>query len=213
MNIILFGPQGSGKGTQSDLIEKKYGLYHLSVGDLLRKEAKKKTILGKKIAEIINSGVLVPDELVNEIIMRVSKSRKAKKGIIFDGYPRTKKQLDFLIKNFDIKAAFEVNIPARECIRRISSRRICSNCGRNYNIIWLKPKVKGKCDYCKSVLKQRDDDKPSQIRKRLLIYKKQTLPLRKYYSKKKILHIIDGTGSINQVFSKIDKILANIAHN
>jgi adenylate kinase len=207
MNIILFGPQGCGKGTQADLITRNHGLYHLSMGDELRAEIKKVTPLGKKIQEIVNSGALVPDEITNTLLMNVAKRHK---HIIFDGYPRREEQLQFLTKNFKIDAAIEIDLSETESIKRIASRRMCSKCGKNYNTIYLKPKVEGKCDIDGAVLVQRNDDKPAEIKKRLNIYKDQTEPLKKYYSKQKILHIIDGNQPIADVYKDIDRILKKI---
>jgi len=207
MNIILFGPQGSGKGTQAEAIEKEFKLYHLSMGDAFRAEIKNKTALGKKIKKIVDSGALVPYEITNTIALNISKDKKCKNGIIFDGYPRSENQLIFLKKHFHIDAAIELSLSEKESIRRIASRRTCSKCGRNYNTIYLKPKSAGYCDDDKTRLVQRDDDKPKEIQKRLNIYHSQTEPLKKEYNKLGILHVISGEQPIKKVIKDILKIL------
>jgi len=207
MNIILFGPQGCGKGTQAGLIEQKYRLYHLSMGDELRKEVKSGSALGQEIKSIINKGNLAPDSITNRILMNVAKRHP---NLIFDGYPRRKTQLDYIVKHFKIDAAIEIDLTEKESIRRISTRRVCPKCGRNYNIIWIKPKVPGKCDADGTILIHRDDDKPKEIKKRLGIYTKDTEPLKEYYKKIGILHVVDGNQPIKAVFSDIEKFLKRL---
>jgi adenylate kinase len=209
MNIILFGPQGCGKGTQADLIVKNYGLYHLSTGNELRSEIEKGTDIGKLAEGLINDGQLVPDDVVQNIILSRYHSQAAK-GIIIDGYPRNAAQWGFLKSNFKIDAAIEITVPEQASIDRIANRRMCPQCKRNYNIVTIKPKVEGICDVDGTALIQRDDDKPAEIIKRLKIYKEQTEPLKAEYSNLNILHIVDGTKSIENVYKDIDKILANI---
>lgn len=207
MNIILFGPQGSGKGTQAENIAKEFNLYHLSMGDELRKEIKSGSALGKKIADIVKSGALVPNDITNQIAFKISRIKAAKGGMILDGYPRADEQWRFVKDNFKIDAALELGLSEKESIRRISSRRICSKCGKNYNIIYLKPKVDGKCDDDGTKLAQRDDDTPKAIKDRLKIYHLQTEPLKKEYQKLGILHVIDGSQSIGDVYSDILDVL------
>jgi adenylate kinase len=207
MNIILFGPQGCGKGTQAEFLKKKFGVYHLSTGDALRAEIKNGTELGKKVKQIIDRGELAPSEIINDIVLNASKDKKAKNGILFDGYPRTKEQWDFLKQHIKIDAAIELNLSEEESIKRIASRWMCPKCGKGYNTIFLKPKVDGYCDDDKSKLIQRDDDKPKAIKDRLKIYRTQTEPLKKEYSKLGILHVIDGQQPIAKVSEDISKIL------
>jgi adenylate kinase len=208
MNIIIFGPQGCGKGTQADMLVEKYGSYHLSMGDELRKEIKNKTVIGKKVEKIMNGGFLVPNEITDRIALDRSKSRDAKKGIIFDGYPRTDEQWGFVKKNIKIDIALEIKLTSKESIRRIASRRMCPKCGKNYNLIWLKPKKTGCCDIDGARLIQRDDDKPKKVLKRLKIYALQTEPLKKEFKKIGILHIIDG----NQPIKKVNKDILDVLH-
>jgi adenylate kinase len=210
MNIILFGPQGSGKGTQADLLVEKYKLYHLSMGDELRKEIKKGTPLGKKISKIVNRGDLVPSKITNNISLKISKRKECKNGIIFDGYPRSMEQWIFLKNNFKIGATIEIILSEKESVRRIASRRVCPKCGHNYNTIWLKPKISRYCDIDHAKLIHREDDKPLEIKRRLKIYHTQTEPLKKEYKKQKILYTINGARPIKLVNNEIVKILKNI---
>ena len=204
MIIAIFGSQGSGKGTQAELLAEKFNLLHVSMGDCLRAESKKNTVLGKKIKSIQSSGNLVPVKITNKLFENILKKHK---NLLLDGYPRSFDQLQFLMKKTKIDYAIEVDLNKRDSIKRISSRRMCPKCNRNYNLIRIKPKVKGKCDYCKTNLIQREDDKPAAIKKRQEIYKNQTLPLKKVYKRLGILHIVDGSGSIKQVHESILKIL------
>jgi adenylate kinase len=212
MNIIIFGPQGCGKGTQANLLAKKYGLYHLSMGDELREEIARKSALGKKIKKTVDSGSLVPDTISNHLFMRAYNKNK-NKGIILDGYPRRKPQLDFVIKHIPVHAAIEIKLSKKESLRRISTRRICPRCERNYNTIWLKPKKKGVCDICKIPLVHRDDDKPKEITRRLQIYHRDTEPLRAYYAQKGILHVVNGDRTIAQVNKDIQNIVGTFTKN
>jgi len=210
MIILIYGPQGSGKGTQADIIARKTGLLHFSMGDALRREIKLGTDIGKKVEGIMLKGELVPATITNKLLVKAVKSPEARKGIIIDGYPRDEAQLAFYSKNFRTDCAIELNLSEKESIKRISTRRICPKCGRNYNIVWLKPKTAGKCDICKTALVQRADDKPVEVKRRLKIYRTNTLPIKKYYKKLGVLHIVDASGTIEEVNTVIMKILNNL---
>jgi adenylate kinase len=207
MNIVLFGPQGSGKGTQAEVIAKEFGLYPLSMGNELRAEIKAKTAIGKKVEKIMASGALVPAQITFDIILKKSKSKECSKGIIFDGFPRTEEQFTFLSKNFKIDAAIELELSEKESVSRIASRRMCPKCGKNYNIIFKKPKKDGFCDDDSTKLVIRDDDKPEEVKKRLAIYKSQTEPIKAQYKKLKILSVIDASKPIPDVSKAVLKIL------
>lgn len=210
MNLIILGPQGCGKGTQAELIAKKFKLYSLSMGDALRLEIKNKTALGKRIEKIVNSGGLVDPKITDDILLKTAKLKEAKNGLILDGYPRSIEQWDFLKKNFKLDVAIEITLSQKESVKRISSRRICSKCGHTYNIITHKPKVSGKCDADGSKLVQRDDDTPKMVISRLNTYHKRTEPLKKEYSKMKILHTVNGEKDIKLVHKDILNILKKI---
>jgi adenylate kinase len=210
MNIIILGPQGCGKGTQAELIAKKFKLFPLSMGEYLREEIKNKTALGKKIEPIVNSGGLVDPKITDNILVKVSKSKKAKNGLILDGFPRSIEQWGFLKKNFKIDAAIEIKLTEKESIKRISSRRVCSKCGHTYNLITKKPKNFGKCDFDNSKLIQREDDTPKKVKYRLKMYHKRTEPLKKEYKKLGILYSVNGEDKIENIYKNILKILNNI---
>ncbi|MFA5796545.1 MAG: nucleoside monophosphate kinase [Candidatus Woesearchaeota archaeon] len=206
MNIIIFGPQASGKGTQSQRVAEHYQLKHLSTGDAFRQEIKKGTALGKWIDHTINVlGELIPDDKTNEVIF--AHAEYFKTGIVLDGYPRNVAQYEFLKSHFQINAAIEITLPEDEIIARISSRRVCTQCGEGYNLITLKPKIDGECDKCHSPLVQRDDDKPEQIRKRLQIYYSQTTAITPLYHRDGIFYTVDGNKPIPEVASEIFRIL------
>jgi len=210
MIIVIYGPQGSGKGTQADIIARKTGLLHFSMGDALRKEVKSGTRIGKKVDSIMLKGELVPATITNSLLIKAVKSPEARKGIMIDGYPRDEGQLEFYSKNFKTDCAIELDLSETESIKRISTRRICPKCGKNYNTIWLKPKTEDKCDICKTTLVQRTDDKPTEVKRRLKIYKNNTLPIKRYYKKLGILHIVDASGTIGEVNTNIMNILKGL---
>jgi adenylate kinase len=207
MNIILFGPAGSGKGTQAELLSKELSLFHFSMGDALRAEIARNTVLGKEVASIINKGMLVSDDVAEKVMMSVLDIKAKGKGIIFDGFPRNADQVKRLKIFFNIDAAIEIKISDDEVITRISARRICPSCKKNYNTIWIKPKSEGKCNECNTSLIMRDDDKPPEIKKRLDIYKKLTLPMKKLLEEQGILFEVNGKQPISDVNKDILSIL------
>lgn len=206
MNIIIFGPQGCGKGTQADMIEKKYKLKHVVMGEYLRAEIKKKTAFGKKIEPLLKQGKLVDDKTINDLLLKITKKYKS---IILDGYPRTIAQADYLDNVMKINKAIYLKVRNKEVIKRISARRVCPKCNKNYNLIFIKPKKEGLCDDCKVKLIQRFDDKPKAIKERLQQYHELTEPLIAYYRKKGLLRTINGEPSINVVFKSIQKAIGS----
>lgn len=209
MNLIIFGPQASGKGTQAVRIAKHFGIQHISTGDIFRENISKGTELGKIAAELINKGDFVPDEITNKIVEDRIKKEDCEKGFILDGYPRNKIQaeyLDSLPQKIDVVINLEVS--EEEVIRRMSSRRVCVDCKDTYNILFLKPKEEGVCDKCGGKLVMRDDDKPEAIKKRLELYNEKTKPLLKFYEEKGILKIINGAQGIDEVFEDVKKNLS-----
>jgi adenylate kinase len=206
MNYIIFGPQGSGKGTQAEIICRKHKSFvHLSTGDILREEIKNKSKLGTLASKIMNNGNLVPDEIINKIVFKkVKQLNKEGKKIILDGYPRNINQAKFLInKNIPIKKIILLDIKDKSSIKRISSRYHCPVCGKNYNLIYesLKPKKDKICDKCNVELVQRQDDHKKAIKKRLKIYHQHTKPILDLF-KDKIIHI-NGEQSIKKVSEDI----------
>jgi len=203
LKIAMFGPQGSGKGTQAAMLAEKYNLPALSTGDIFRSEIKKQTDLGKSVESLINGGRLVPDEITNKIVLGELAKEKYKNGFILDGYPRNMNQLAALEKNIGLDWAILLAISDEEVVKRLASRRVCSNCGAIYNILNKPPQKEEVCDLCGEKLLMRDDDKPEAIKKRLAIFHTETEPVLAYYKEKNKLIEIVGAGSIEEVFEEI----------
>jgi adenylate kinase len=207
MNIIIFGPPGAGKGTQSDKIASKYQLFKISTGDLLRNEIKKGTLLGKKIEEIVNSGTLVSDNIINDLIEKIVSDKKYKNKIIFDGYPRNVQQaknLDTLLKKYEqkIDLVISLKVSLDLIIKRITGRLVCSKCGNIFNEFFNTPSSNLTC--CKDgTLKRRSDDNVETAKKRYETYENLTKPLLDYYSKSGLLKNIDGENKIEEIAIKI----------
>ena len=216
MRIILLGPAGSGKGTQADQIQKKYGFPKISTGDLLRKEVQEGSELGKKVAEIMKAGQLVSDEVVVEMVRLRIAADDCQRGYVLDGFPRNLNQARLLEKIEDKRpeTVFEIMVTEEEILKRLSGRRVCLQCGAVYNINNNKPNVDGVCDVCGSPLVIREDDKPEVIRERYKVYLETIKPLVEHYSRKKVLFQIDGQNSAEEIFlvasSIIDRRLAEV---
>ena len=202
---MIIGPQGSGKGTQAKLLEKKFNLVHVATGDLLREAVKKKKRIGLKIKDILEKGELVPDEIV---ISLIKEELKDSKNFILDGFPRTLEQTKALDKITKLDKVIDIIVSDKESVKRISGRRSCPKCGAVFHIITNPPKKRGICDNCGSELIQRDDDKEKVIKKRLKIYHEQTSLLEDFYRNEGILEEINGEQSIEKVFEDIVKVLA-----
>ena len=212
MKIIMLGAPGAGKGTQAKMLAEKYGIPHVSTGDIFRANIKNQTELGMEAKKYIDQGLLVPDELTVKILLdRVAKD-DCKNGYVLDGFPRTIPQAEVLDKavselNESIDFAINVDVKDENIIRRMSGRRACLKCGATYHIEHIPPKQEGICDTCGSELVLRDDDKPETFKKRLEVYHEQTQPLIDYYNKKGILREVDGSQDMKDVFNAIVSIL------
>ncbi|MCS3924764.1 adenylate kinase [Methanosalsum natronophilum] len=212
MNLILFGPPGAGKGTQAKKLAETYSIPHISTGDILRDNVQKGTELGLEAKKYMDSGELVPDDvLIGLIKVRLSEP-DANHGYLLDGYPRTKPQADALTDILEkiskpIDYVLNIDVQDEELVRRLSNRRICNSCGASYHLEFNPPKTNANCDSCEGKLYQRDDDKEEVILQRLSVYKKQTQPLIKYYDDQNILVTIDGKGQVEDIFNKITNIL------
>jgi adenylate kinase len=203
MKIIIMGPQGSGKGTQAEMIEKKYNIPHISTGDIFRQAFEEKIELGLKAQEYWGMGNLVPDDITTGIVKERLKKQDCRNGFILDGFPRTVVQAEALDKITRLDKVIELDITDSEAILRISGRRICTRCQAVYNVQFKQPLQENVCDKCKGHLIQRDDDKPEKIKKRLEIYHEQTKPILEHYRQKGILRTIDARKGIDEVFREI----------
>jgi len=213
MRLVLLGPPGVGKGTQAKLLAEHYDLIQVSTGDILREAVERKTSLGKKAKKYLDSGELVPDEIVLDLVRQTLEDKECgEHGCILDGFPRTIPQAEGLEKIFEdlelpLDHVIVLDIDDEVVVRRLSNRRTCRNCGAIYNLNYNPPSGEGVCDKCGGELYQRDDDKPETIRHRLQVYKKQTEPLIAFYKERHPTSIIDGSGSIDEIQQDIRNVL------
>ena len=212
MKIIMLGAPGAGKGTQAKKIADKYQVPHISTGDIFRANIKNGTELGKKAKTYMDQGLLVPDELVVDLVVDRLGQEDCANGCVLDGFPRTIPQAESLdaalaAKGEVIDYAIDVDVPDENIINRMSGRRACVACGATYHIVHIPTKVEGVCDRCGESLILRDDDKPETVKKRLDVYHEQTQPLIDYYTSKNVLRSVDGTQDMEAVFQAIVDIL------
>ena len=212
MKIIMLGAPGAGKGTQAKMIAAKYGIPHISTGDIFRANIKNGTELGAKAKEYMDKGLLVPDELVVDLVIDRFKEADCEKGYVLDGFPRTIPQAEALDKALtaigeNVDYAINVEVPDENIVNRMGGRRACVGCGATYHVVYSPTKEEGKCDTCGGELIIRDDDKPETVQNRLSVYHEQTQPLIDYYTNKGIIAEVDGTVDMNDVFKAIVDIL------
>jgi adenylate kinase len=212
MKIIMLGAPGAGKGTQAKMIAEKYGIPHISTGDIFRANIKNGTELGKEAKTYMDQGLLVPDELTVKILLDRVAQEDCKNGYVLDGFPRTIPQAEVLDKALSelgdkIDYAIDVDVPDENIVKRMGGRRACLSCGATYHIEHVPPKKEGICDNCGSELVLRDDDKPETVKNRLNVYHEQTQPLIEFYTKKGVLKTVDGTVDMQDVFKAIVSIL------
>lgn len=210
MNLIFLGPPGAGKGTQAKLLSVKYQIPQISTGDILRAAVRDQTPMGLKAKACMDSGALVPDDVVVGIVQERLSMQDCCKGFILDGFPRTIAQADALKSTLmqlgkKIEHVISITVDNDELLTRITGRRTCAKCGKGYHVLFDAPKNEGICDVCGGELIQRDDDKEETMKKRLSVYDQQTEPLIEYYSKESLLRPISGQGSIESIQNEIVK--------
>ena len=211
MNILVLGKPGAGKGSVAEVFKEKMDIFHLSTGDIFRKEMKEETELGILAKSFIDKGNLVPDEVTNEIIKSVLVKNPSL-NYLFDGYPRTVNQAKFLKKamaelGIKLDGVFDLEVDDELVVERLSSRRVCRNCGMIYNTRNHRPKVDGVCDQCGGEIYQRADDEADAIRERLVVYNNQTKPLIEYYEEEHLLHKVDATLDSDLLYDDIIRII------
>lgn len=211
MNIVLFGPPGAGKGTQSALLVERLKMVQISTGDLFRAAIKNQTDLGKKAKEFMDKGQLVPDAIVIDMVAE-ALDKSLGGSFILDGFPRTVVQAKALLEMLDRKSlkigkAVFLEVPSEELLARLTSRRVCKECGATYNLIGMPPKAAGVCDTCGGQVIQRDDDKEEVIKTRLKTYEESTSPLRGFFKEIGLFHEVNGSQSTETVYKQIDQAI------
>lgn len=208
MKLILLGPPGAGKGTQAKLLVEQFGIPQISTGDILRAAVKEGTPMGVKAKGFMDSGALVPDEVVVGIVRERLQKEDCANGFILDGFPRTVPQADALKETLgtlgkDLDSVVSLEVDAEALVGRLTGRRTCKDCGRGFHVKFDPPRESGKCDVCGGELLQRDDDKEATIRQRLQVYDDQTSPLVAYYREQGLLKTIDGMLAMDAVQKEI----------
>ncbi len=214
MNIVIFGPPGAGKGTQSNFIVKKYKLYQLSTGELLRSEIKNKTNLGLKISSLMNSGKLVSDQVVSDLIEKFIYNKDFKNRLIFDGYPRNKSQaenLNFLLNKYDqkIDLVLKLSVSLDVIKKRISGRSVCSICGKIYNEFFNPAPINAECCASKFLQKRSDDTLEIGVT-RYQTYERNIKPVIDFYKETNLLKVVNGETSITEINSEISGLIEGI---
>lgn len=212
MKIIMLGAPGAGKGTHASKIAEKYGIPHISTGDIFRENIKNGTELGKKAKSYMDAGELVPDELTCDLVVDRIHQPDAQNGYILDGFPRTIPQAEALTAALaqngeKIDYAIEIALEDQAIIDRMGGRRVCPGCGATYHVVNIPPKAEGVCDDCGKELQIRKDDEPETVKKRLEVYHAQTAPLIEYYKKAGVHHAIDGSTGLEKGFADICALL------
>lgn len=212
MNLILFGPPGAGKGTQAKFIVDSFNIPQISTGDMLRSAVKEQTPLGLVAKQLMESGALVPDDVVLGIVRERVVLSDCVNGFVLDGFPRTIPQADALNlilgqMNKKIDCVISLDVDNAAIVERLSGRRTCPSCGKGYHLIYDPPQVVGRCDSCSSALVQREDDREETVKNRLSVYEKQTAPLKAYYEQAGLLRHIDGSGAIQDIQLQIKEVI------
>ncbi len=215
MNLVFMGPPGAGKGTQAAKIVEKYGVVHISTGDMFRAAMKNETPLGVEAKKYVDNGLLVPDSVTNGIVKERLAQDDCKNGILLDGFPRTvdqAKALEVIMEELNTQIDYVVSLDVKEefLIARLTGRRMCPSCGASFHMVFSKPKVEGICDVCGTDLYQRKDDNEESAQVRLSEYRSKTQPLFDYYREQNKLYNIDGAASMDEVFTDIVAVLEEV---
>lgn len=200
---VIMGVQGCGKGTQAKLLAESYDLVHISVGDIFRWNIQHHTKLAARIRRIVDAGRLVPDDIVAEIVHARLNDHDWNFGFILDGFPRNHTQAEFFLESYDIDAVINVEVPDVVVLQRVLSRRLCSGCGLDYNLIHHRPAVANRCDMCGGELVARADDTEESISKRIADFHTQTRPVLDLFARKELIVTVDGTASAEAVQREI----------
>lgn len=200
---IVMGVQGCGKGTQAKILRDKYDFVHISVGDIFRWNIQNHTKLAAKIKRLVADGSLVPDDIVEQIVRQRLDEHDWNYGFVLDGFPRNHHQSEFFLETYDIDAVIHIIVPEKEVYKRILSRRLCSQCGLDYNLIHHRPAVVSKCDICGGELIIRNDDTKEAIRKRFCDYQNKTEPALDLFRRKELVVMVDGTKTPDEVHEEI----------
>ncbi len=209
LNLVVLGKQGAGKGTQSQGLCDRYGLAHISTGDILRAAVAAGTPLGKEVKSILDSGKLVSDDLVNKLVEDRLKAPDAERGAVLDGFPRNTEQaqaLERILGPGGIKLCIYIDVPNELVIKRLSSRRVCQECGTIYKDTDISA-ISGTCELCGGDVIQRSDDKPEVIAERLATFERDTFPLLSFYDSRNLLVKVDGDQPVEKVAADIDELL------
>lgn len=212
MRLIIFGPQGAGKGTQSARISEKYAIPPISTGDIFRTAKSEGSTLGQEVREYLDAGKLVPDDLTVRVVEERLSQEDAQPGFLLDGFPRNVFQADALTKVLEkqgvvLDGALVIEVPNEVSLRRLTGRRVCSGCGRNYSLD-TPPRENWTCDQCGGQVVARSDDLGEDtVRRRLELYHRQTEPLKEYYAERGLLRVVDGIGTPDEVFARIVEVL------
>lgn len=201
--LILMGAQGSGKGTQAKLLERELDLVHISVGDILRWHIQSRTKLGGRVQSLVSAGQLVPDEMVIDLVHRRLDDHDWNFGFVLDGFPRNEEQARFFLTTYDVDAVVLLDVPIQVVTQRMLARRVCSRCGRDWNLVSQRPAVPETCDSCGGSLIAREDDRPDAIRERLADYRAKTEPILDLFRTKERVLTIDGTLPPDEVHHQI----------
>lgn len=208
MKLVVLGAPGAGKGTQAHFVSEHYDIPHISTGDLLRDHMKRGTEIGKQITNLMEQGMLVPDEVVIKILKERIVDADCKNGFLLDGFPRTRAQAEITESiTGALNKVVSVHVDDAVIIERMSGRRICSSCGATYHMVYKPPKKEHICDQCGGTLIQRNDDKAKTVRNRLDIYHGEAEPIKEFFKKENKLAIVDGVGEISDITKEIIKAI------